>query len=162
MSQFDHDPQLSRFVTEYILHELPEAPDNLESPDTLNILGYAYCKRFEQEHNPADLEKGTEALEKAVRLAERPSDTWRHCVNNLGNGLSLRYGLLGDPKDLDRAIELLENALAHISSRDERMPDVYRSVLARARRQRFERTENVVDLERAQHLEKELPPGFTL
>lgn len=148
MSEFDRDPLLSRFVSEYILRELPEEVANIESPDVLNMLGTAYCKRFEQEQNYADLEKGLVALEKAVRLAERPSNTWRYCVNNLGNALQMQFVHTRDQRVLDRAISYFGQLTEHTPPDASDLPEHLHN-LCSCLLQRYNLTHDLSDVDRA-------------
>jgi len=74
------------------------------------------------------------------------------CLHNLGNILKMRYLDTEDLQDLNRSIDLLEQAVAMLSPATQHIKSTYLSNLAEALRLRFERTENIADLERAKEL----------
>ena len=66
--------------------------------------------------------------------------------------LNARYGSRKDLATLNRAIDLLEQAVALLTPKSPHLYQPYMQTLADALQRRFERTENLADLERSKEL----------
>jgi len=133
---------------EHVVDHAP--PSARDMPIMLNFLMYLYSKRGAATGSEADHKRGLQLLEQALAAAKPGSFYQMQCLFNLGGRLSAEYHQSEDIATLNRAIDLLEQAIA-LKPKEQIRPS-YQRVLADALQMRFERTENMADLERAQAL----------
>lgn len=135
-------------VIERVIDHAPPAARDL--PVILNFLVVLYMKRGTATGNDSDYKRTMQLLEQALAIAKPDSFYQMQCLFNLGGRLAAEYDQSQDIATLNRAIDLLEQALA-LKPKEQVRPS-YQKVLADALQMRFERTENIADLERAQAL----------
>jgi tetratricopeptide (TPR) repeat protein len=127
-------------------------PDADYLPMLLILIAGGYTGRFGQTEDEADLRQVLRLQERALSLCKTGSFYQMQCLYNLGATLlHMHYVRTNDLKDVNRAVELLEQAVALIPE-DFHQQTLYISTLAAALEARFERTENLADLERAKAL----------
>jgi tetratricopeptide (TPR) repeat protein len=135
-------------VIEHVIDHAP--PDARDLPIILNFLVILYMKRAAVTGNDADHKRTLQLLEQALAVAKPGSFYQMQCLFNLGGRLSGEYSQSQDIAVLNRAIDLLEQALA-LKPKEHVRPS-YQKVLADALQKRFERTEDMADLERINKL----------
>lgn len=133
---------------EHVIDHAPPAARDL--PVILNFLVVLYMKRGAATGNDSDHKRTMQLLEQALAVSKPGSFYQMQCLFNLGGRLAAEYDLSQDAATLNRAIDLLEQALA-LKPKEHVRPS-YQKVLADALQMRFERTEDMADLERAKAL----------
>ncbi|HLZ55700.1 MAG TPA: hypothetical protein VKR06_02035 [Ktedonosporobacter sp.] len=111
--------------------------------------------RFSLTNNEDDLTQAVQQQEHALSLCKPGSPDQMQCSNNMGNALKMLYEKTHDLAYLDRAIGLIEQAIKLAPARHSIL-SAYRLTLADALEERFARTENFADLERAKKLRAKL------
>jgi len=131
-------------------------PDADYLPIVLVMISSGYMERFTQTEDEDDLKQVLQLQERALSLCQAGSFYQMQCLYNLGTTLlHMRYVLTHNQNDVNRAVKLLEQAVALLPS-DFHLRSVYIGTLAEALEKRFERTENLADLERARELRAKL------
>jgi tetratricopeptide (TPR) repeat protein len=131
-------------------------PDADYLPMVLTLVASGYTGRFTQTDDKNDLQQVLKLQERALSLCQAGSFYQMQCLYNLGTTLlHMRYTLTHNQDDVERAVKLLEQAVALLPA-DFHLRPVYISTLADALQARFERTENLADLERARDLRAKL------
>jgi hypothetical protein len=131
-------------------------PDADYLPMVLTLIASGYTGRFTLTEDEDDLQQVLQLQERALSLCQAGSFYQMQCLYNLGATLlHVRYALTHDQDDMNRAVELLEQAVALLPS-NFHLRSVYISTLADALQARFERTENLADLECARELRAKL------
>ncbi|MGH2480897.1 MAG: hypothetical protein ACRDHW_14685, partial [Ktedonobacteraceae bacterium] len=140
-------------IGEKLLARIPSNADYLAG--IVNITGSGYLLRYTKSSDPTHLEQAIQHLENGIaRCAPNPFYL-RQCHFNLGNAYRIRYGERKAPEDLNRSVTSLEQALA-LSESGATARSAYLSTLADVLQTRFERTENLADLERTQELRAQI------
>lgn len=126
-------------------------------PVILNFIAWGLLTRYTHTEQKKDLERLVQTQEKALSLCSSDSFYRMQCLFNLGTGLKMRYQVHEDLADINRSVDLYEQAIAllTINSR-ENLRESYVAMLVNALEQRFERTENLDDLECVRQLKKKL------
>jgi tetratricopeptide (TPR) repeat protein len=131
-------------------------PDADYLPMVLVMISSGYMERFIQTDDEDNLRQVVQFQERALSLCKAGSFYQMQCLYNLGATLlHIRYARTHNQNDVNRAVKLLEKAVALLPS-DFHLRSVYISTLAEALEARFERTENLTDLERARELRAKL------
>ena len=121
----------------------------------VNITSGGYMLRYTTSGDPAYLEQAIQHLENGIaRCAPNPFYL-RQCYFNLGNAYRMRYQERKCLEDLDHSLAALEQALA-LSESGASIRSTYLSTLIDVLKTRFERTENLADLERMKELRAQL------
>jgi tetratricopeptide (TPR) repeat protein len=131
-------------------------PDAEYLPMLLMLIAGGYTGRFGLTEDEKDLRQVLRLQERALSLCKPGSFYQMQCLYNLGAALlHMRYARTNSLKDVERSIKLLEQAVALIPE-DFHLRTLYISTLAEALEERFERTENLADLQRARALRAKL------
>src|SRR6202000_2389443 len=93
---------------EYISILLEQAGD--ERAHLLSLLGSAYYALYDESRRRRDLEKAISVHEEAVRLTSTTHPRLAEHLGSFALTLQERFDQLGDTRDIERAIELYENA----------------------------------------------------
>jgi hypothetical protein len=113
-------------------------------------------ERFVQTDDEANLKQVVQLQERALSLCKAGSFYQMQCLYNLGATLlHICYARTHNQREVNRAVKLLEKAVALLPSNFPAR-SVYIGTLAEALEARFERTENLADLERARKLRAKL------
>ena len=139
---------------EQILAKTPR--DYRDLPIMSNFLFVAYTTRSGLTNSDADDKHAMQLLEEALSIMKPDSFYRMQCLFNLGSSLHTNYSTSKNLDDLNRAINYLEQAVALLSPKTQHVRDVYLTTLASALMHRFQHTENMDDLERANTLRKML------
>ena len=140
-------------MSEKLLARIPADADYFTG--IVNITSGGYLLRYTTSGDPAYLEQAIQHLEDGIaRCAPNPFYL-RQCYFNLGNAYRMRYEARKCLEDLDHSIAALEQALA-LSESGASIRSTYLSTLIGVLNTRFERTENLADLERMKELRAQL------
>jgi tetratricopeptide (TPR) repeat protein len=130
-------------------------------PMLIGLNGGSYLARFSYTDKDEDMAQAIQHMERALVLnapaVESKAGAFyqMQCYYNLGAAFKMRYSARRNLDDLQQAIEKMELAVAQLSP-DFQLADVYHDALAGALELRFERTEDLADLERAKQLRAKL------
>ncbi|MBV9231655.1 MAG: hypothetical protein JOZ18_20260 [Chloroflexi bacterium] len=131
-------------------------PDADYLPMMLSLIASGYMGRFALTDDEDDLQQVLQLQERALSLCQAGSFYQMQCLYNLGSTLfHVRNALAHDQNVVNRSVKLLEQAVALLPP-DFHLRSTYIGTLADALQARFERTENLVDLERARELRAKL------
>lgn len=121
-------------------------PQSLAS--TLNSLGIAYSRRFEQRGGPSDLDQAVDCLSKGFERSGDDPESLDRLAGNLARAYLIRYQRDGNLSDLELAIPLFQNRAAR-APKDPADLGSCLNGLGEACLARYKRTRNRNDLDAA-------------
>lgn len=140
-------------IGEQLVAGTPADADYL--PALINLTASGYMMRFIHGGEKEDLVYAIQHLEHAITLCLTNPFYLRQCYLNLGTAHNMRYTASKDLADLDLAIEKFEQAVALVTP-DFHSRRAYIGTLIDVLQTRFERTENLSDLDRIKQLRAQL------
>jgi len=102
--------ELNRAVT-WFGQVVASTSDTKKYTESLNNLGVALQRRYEQTGSMEDLERAIEVLSQATELTSEEHPDYAVIANNLGSGLDSYFEQTGSIEVLDDAISIMERAV---------------------------------------------------